>query len=77
MASSAVPDLNRLYHQVRPSVFYVDPTDGQHGTGWLLEPGFIVTVAHVVGEHEQVLVRQASGPTFVAVVAGLGTSGGT
>ena len=71
VASSAAPDLNRLYHQVRPSVFYVDPTDGQHGSGWLLEPGFIVTTAHVVADREQVLVRQASGPVFVAVVAGL------
>ena len=71
VASSAAPDLNRLYRETRASVFYIDPTDGQHGTGWLLEPGVIVTVAHVVSEHEQVIVRQATAPTFVATVAGL------
>ena len=71
VASSAPPDLNRLYRETRPSVFYIDPTDGQHGTGWLLEPGLIVTAAHVVAGREQVIVRQATAPTFVATVAGL------
>ena len=71
VASSAPPDLNRLYRETRASVFYIDPTDGQHGTGWLLEPGLIVTVAHVVSGREQVIVRQATAPTFVASVAGL------
>ena len=71
VASSAAPDLNRLYRETRASVFYIDPTDGQHGTGWLLEPGVILTAAHVVSEREQVIVRQATAPTFVAAVAGL------
>ena len=71
VASSASPDLNRLYQETRASVFYIDPTDGQHGTGWLLEPGLIVTAAHVVSGREQVIVRQATAPTFVASVAGL------
>ena len=71
VASSAAPDLNRLYHQTRPSVFYIDPTNRQHGTGWLLEPGFIVTAAHVVEGREQVLVRQASAPVLNAAVVGL------
>ncbi|MYC32702.1 MAG: trypsin-like peptidase domain-containing protein [Chloroflexi bacterium] len=71
VASSAAPDLNRLYRENRASVFYIDPTDGQHGTGWLLEPGVIVTVAHVVSGRDQVIVRQATAPTFVASVAGL------
>ena len=70
-SASAAPDLNRLYRETRASVFYIDPTDGQHGTGWLLEPGRIVTVAHVVSGREQVIVRQATAPTFVATVAGL------
>ena len=68
VASSAAPDLNRLYRETRASVFYIDPTDGQHGTGWLLEPGRILTVAHVVSEREQVIVRQATTPAFVASV---------
>ena len=71
VASSTTPDLNRLYRATRASVFYIDPTDGQHGTGWLLEPGVIVTVAHVVSGREQVIVRQATAPTFIASVEGL------
>ena len=71
VASNAAPDLNRLYRETRASVFYIDPTDGQHGTGWLLERGLIVTAAHVVAGREQVIVRQATAPTFVADVVGL------
>ena len=71
VASSAAPDLNRLYRETRASVFYIDPTDGQHGTGWLLEPGLIITVAHAVSGRDQVIVRQATAPTFVATVAEL------
>ena len=71
VASSSAPDLNRLYLETRASVFYIDPTDGQHGTGWLLEPGAILTVAHVVSGREQVIVRQASAPTFIATVEGV------
>ena len=65
------PDLNSLYLEVWPSVFYIDPTDGQHGTGWLLESGLILTAAHVVAGREQVIVRQATAPTFTARVVGL------
>lgn len=64
------PDLSALYRQASPAVFYIDPTDGQHGAGWLLAPGSIVTAAHVVAGRDQVIIRQASNPTFVAVVAG-------
>lgn len=71
VASSTTPDLNRIYRDTRASVFYIDPADGQHGTGWLVEPGVIVTVAHVVSGRVQVIVRQASAPTFVADVVGL------
>ena len=63
-------DLNALYRRVWPAVFYIDPTDGQHGAGWLLEPGLIVTAAHVVDGREQVIVRQAAAPTFAAAVVG-------
>ena len=71
VASSAEGDLNRVYREMRASVFYIDPTNGQHGTGWLLEPGLIVTVAHVASGREQVIVRQASAPTFIATVDGI------
>ena len=71
VASAAPPDWSALYRQASPSVFYIDPTDGQHGAGWLLEPGSIVTAAHLVAGRDQVIIRQAAAPTFVAVVAGL------
>ena len=71
VASSAEGDLNRVYRETRASVFYIDPTNGQHGTGWLLEPGVIVTAAHIVAEVGEVIVRQSTAPTFVAAVEGL------
>ena len=40
-------------------MFYIEPEDGQHGTGWLQEPGVIITAAHVVSDSERVTVRQA------------------
>ena len=63
-------DISAVYQQVWPAVFYIEPEDGQHGTGWLLEPGVIVTAAHVVSDSEEVTVRQAAAPAFVAAVAG-------
>ena len=71
LADAVTPDLNQVYQRVWPSVFYIAPEDGQHGTGWLLEPGFIVTAAHVVADSETVRVRQAAAPLFVATVSGL------
>lgn len=71
LADATPPDFSALYRQASPSVFYIDPADGHHGAGWLLEPGSIVTAAHVVAGRQQVIVRQAAAPTFVAVVAGL------
>ena len=70
-AERAPPGLSAVYQEVWPAVFYIDPEDGQHGTGWLLEPGVIVTAAHVVTESEEVTVRQAAAPAFVAAVAGV------
>ena len=71
VADATTPSLSAVYQQVWSSVLYVEPEDGQHGTGWLLEPGVIVTAAHVVSGSEQATVRQASGPAFVAAVAGM------
>ncbi len=70
LAERAPSDLSAVYQQVWPAVFYIEPEDGQHGTGWLLEPGMIVTAAHVVSDSERATVRQAAGPAFVAAVAG-------
>ena len=71
LAERAPSDLGAVYQQVWPSVFYIEPEDGQHGTGWLLEPGVIITAAHVVSDSEQVTVRQASAPAFTATLAGM------
>ena len=71
IADAATPDLSAVYRQTWSSVFYVEPEDGQHGTGWLLEPGVIVTAAHVVSGSAEVTVRQASAPAFSVTVAGM------
>ena len=71
LAGAVPPDLSRVYQRAWPSVFYIEPADGQHGAGWLLEPGFIVTSAHVVADEEVVVIRQAAAPPFTAAVAGL------
>ena len=52
-------------------MFYIEPEGGQHGTGWLLEPGVIVTAAHVVSDSAEVTVRQSAAPAFAAMVAGV------
>ena len=71
LGKAATPDLRAVYQQAWPSVFYIDPEDGQHGTGWLLTPGVIVTAAHVVSDSERVTVRQAAAPALSAAVAGI------
>ncbi len=71
LADAVSPDLSRVYQRAWPSVFYIEPKDGRYGTGWLLEPGFIVTAAHVIAEAEAVVIRQAAAPPFTAAVAGL------
>lgn len=64
-------DISLVYQQAWPAVFYIEPEDGQHGTGWLLAPGLIVTAAHVVSDSKEVAVRQAAAPAFIAAVAGI------
>jgi len=71
LAERASGDLSAVYQRVWSSVFYVEPEDGQHGTGWLLEPGVIVTASHVVSGSVEVTVRQAAAPAFSATVAGM------
>ena len=71
LADAATPDPSAVYQRVWSSVFYVEPEDGQHGTGWLLAPGMIVTAAHVVSGSAEVIMRQAAAPAFTATVAGM------
>ncbi len=49
------------------SVFMIEVAAGL-GTGWLLEPGYILTNEHVVGTAPTVTVRQAIGPAFIGTV---------
>lgn len=60
-------DLNAVYLDAWPSVFYVEADEGI-GTGWLLEEGFIVTAQHVVEGDNRVLIRQADGQSFFSTV---------
>jgi S1-C subfamily serine protease len=66
-APLTVMDLSNVYRPVWPSVFYIDPP-GRGGTGWLLEPGLILTNEHLVRGHSTVIVRQALDPPFTARV---------
>ena len=66
-------NLSQAYQRAWPSVFYIEPENGQHGTGWLLEPGLIVTAAHVVADSDTVTIRQSGASVFNAAVAGLDT----
>lgn len=60
-------NLNAVYLDSWPSVFYVEADEGI-GTGWLLEEGFIVTAQHVVEGDNRVLIRQADEESFFATV---------
>ncbi len=60
-------DFNRLYRESRAAVFFIEIPDAS-GTGWLVEPGFIVTNQHVVAGYSTVRVRQALDPPFTARV---------
>ncbi|MBI2847434.1 MAG: trypsin-like peptidase domain-containing protein [Chloroflexi bacterium] len=62
-----VPNFNAIYERIWPSVFLIETPSG-HGTGWLIEPGLIVTNQHVVAGVPSVTVRQAANPSFTATV---------
>ena len=48
-------------------MFFIETSSG-HGSGWLIEPGLIVTNEHVVTGHSEVTVRQPEHEAFEAVV---------
>ena len=60
-------DFNAVFRAVWPSVFRIESSFGT-GTGWLVEPGLILTNEHVVGSDEAVFVRQAEAPRFAVTV---------
>jgi S1-C subfamily serine protease len=60
-------DLNAVYLKLVDSVFLIE-TPVRRGSGWLIEPGLILTVQHVVAGASNVTVRQAANPPFTATV---------
>lgn len=60
-------DLNVVHRGAYASVFWIQAGIGS-GSGWLLEPGLILTNQHVVSGASEVTVRQASNPPFPAQV---------
>ncbi len=60
-------DFNQVYQESWPSVFLIQISNGR-GSGWLIEPGLILTNEHVIEGAARVTVRQASDPPFSATV---------
>ena len=62
-----ITDFQKVYANIWPSVFMVSAGSG-HGTGWLLEPGIILTNEHVVRGYSHVSIYQNAGQPFQAQV---------
>ena len=71
IGQSRQPDgnFNSVYREVWPSVFQIEAGSGK-GTGWMIGPGLILTVQHLVAGETSVVVRQANSPPMTALVAG-------
>ncbi len=63
----AINNFGVIYRRVWPSVFLIEMSTGK-GSGWLIEPGLIITNQHVVERASRVRVRQAANPPFYATV---------
>ena len=63
----AVTDFRTIHRQSWPSVFMIE-TRHSRGSGWLIEPGLIITNEHVVVAHRTVTIRQAENPEFTGTV---------
>ena len=60
-------NFNEIWLRTYPAVFWIE-AGSSRGSGWLLEPGYIVTNQHVVGSISQVVIRQTKLPPFSGVV---------
>ena len=60
-------NFNEIWLRTYPAVFWIE-AGSSRGSGWLLEPGYIVTNQHVVGSMSQVVIRQTKLPPFSGVV---------
>ena len=76
---SIQPDLTKppltfqgIYSDIWPSVFMLKTRNG-HGTGWLIEPGLILTNEHVISGYTSVMVYQVSYPPFNADLIAIDT----
>ena len=59
--------LSDVYQKSWPSVFFIETPEG-HGSGWLIEPGLVLTNEHVVRGNSEVTVRQPEHQAFIATV---------
>jgi S1-C subfamily serine protease len=64
-----INNLSGVYRATWRSAFLID-TPSRGGSGWLVEPGLILTNDHVLGRYSSVTVRQALDPPFTATVLG-------
>ncbi len=62
-----IADFHAVYERSWQSVFYIETTRGS-GTGWLSEPGLILTAYHVVGANSTVTIRRGVGQPFTGRV---------
>ena len=62
-----VTDFRAIHQQSWPSVFMIE-TRQSRGSGWLIEPGLIITNEHVVVSHRTVTIRQAEDDEFTGTV---------
>ena len=69
--SAATPqpivNFNSVQGQAQASVFMIE-THRSIGTGWLIEPGLILTNAHNIESFSTVTIRQVEHPAFTATV---------
>ena len=62
-----VTDFRAIHQSAWPAVFMIE-TRRSRGSGWLIEPGLIITNRHVVEHYRTVTIRQAEDPPFDATV---------
>lgn len=62
-----VDDFSLVYQNAWASVFFIE-SSMRAGSGWLIEPGLILTNNHVVSGNSTVTVRQIRDPSFIATV---------
>ena len=62
-----ITDFRAIHQHAWHSVFMIE-TRISRGSGWLIEPGLIITNEHVVEHYRTVTIRQGEDPEFTATV---------